>query len=64
MMRHRLAARPRFAEDVYAQPANRRGNPVAVQIQLIARWRNDRSICIHLHAIDDRNEIVLLQIEF
>src|SRR5262249_28733791 len=50
-------------ENANAQPPHRAGYTVAIKIKFAERWSADIRACVHLHAIDDRQEIVLAKTE-
>ena len=54
----------RHAEHAHAQPPDRAGNAVAVKIERRECRRLDIGDDVHLHAVDDGEKILALQIEF
>ncbi len=53
----------RHAEHAHRQPPDRAGDAIAVKVERRAVGRTDVGDHIHLHAVDDGNEILALEIE-
>src|SRR5437763_1094594 len=54
MVRERFAVSIVHAEDAHGEPADRAGNPVAIQLELVEPWRLNIRSRIHFHAINNR----------
>ncbi len=63
MMGERQSRLARHAEHPHRQPADRAGDAVAIKIERRAIGRADVGDDIHLHAVDDGEKILALQIE-
>ena len=63
MMRERQAGLARHAEDPHRKPADRAGDAVAIEVERRAIGRADIGDDVHLHAVDDGEEILALEIE-
>ena len=63
MMRQRDAVLLAHAEHAHRQAADRRGDAVAIEIELIEARRADVLDRVHLHAVDDGEEVLLAQAE-
>ena len=63
MMREREPCLPLHAEHAHAEAADRAGDAVAVEIEGGEIGRADVGNDVHLHAVDDGEEILALQVE-
>src|SRR5690348_9808332 len=61
MMGKRLPVRLVHAEDTNAQSPDGRSNPVAIKVELLQRRSLDVRAGVHFDAVDNRQEIVLMQ---
>ena len=63
MMGERQAGIGLHAEHAHRQPPDRAGDAVAIKIERRAVGRADIGDHVHLHAVDDGDEILALEIE-
>ena len=60
---HTVGVRRGVAEGPHGEPSHGGGDPVAIQIERGEIRRDDHGFGVHLHAVDDRQEILPAKVE-